>query len=129
MDVHCVIVDDNSRFRRAAHKILESDGIVIDGVAATRKQALALVRALHPDLTLIDISLGLENGFDLVSDLAAAGLIGRTTIVMVSTYAKTDVIDVVEASPACAFLSKCELSGDALRDILTQHSDPTSAVG
>jgi two-component system, NarL family, nitrate/nitrite response regulator NarL len=116
MGERCLIVDDNTRFLDAARSTLERQGVQVVGTATTTAEALQRVEALRPDVVLVDISLGEESGFELarrlVDDL-------RTCVVLISTRAEDDYADLVATSPAVGFLSKSQLSGRALRGLLS----------
>src|SRR5438445_12553256 len=70
MALRCRLVDDSTHFLDAASKLLERQGLAVVGTAATSAEALALVRELEPDVTMVDIDLNGESGFDLVWRLA-----------------------------------------------------------
>ncbi|WP_405089212.1 LytR/AlgR family response regulator transcription factor [Microbispora sp. NBC_01389] len=116
--MRCLIVDDSDHFKEAARLLLEADGIAVVGVASTTAEALLSLRELRPDLVLVDIDLGEENGFDLVLRLyeEAGGCPPR--IILISTYDEQDFAEMIETSPALAFLSKPSLSGRAIAEIL-----------
>ncbi len=48
MAVSCLIVDDNHEFLRAAHDLLEREGISVVGVASTGAQARGLSSLFGP---------------------------------------------------------------------------------
>ncbi|MFC7645006.1 hypothetical protein ACFQX6_33330 [Streptosporangium lutulentum] len=73
---------------------------------------------LRPDVTLVDIGLGEESGFDLARQLARAGCEERSRVILISAYAEKDFVDMIAASPAVAFLPKSCLSGRAISEIL-----------
>src|SRR5580704_10715330 len=73
MPLRCLLVDDNEAFLETASLLLEREGVTIAGVASSIAQALRQARALRPDLILVDIGLGDENGFDLARLLAQDG--------------------------------------------------------
>ena len=50
---------------------------------------------------------------------------GRTRVVLISTHAEEDFVELIEASPAVGFLSKSKLSGRALRELLGGDDDDT----
>jgi DNA-binding NarL/FixJ family response regulator len=72
----------------------------------------------EPDVVLVDVVLGAENGFDLARRLVAQPGSGRTQVIMTSTRAEEDFSDVIAASPAIAFLPKWELSAAAVESLL-----------
>ncbi len=67
--MRCLIVDDSRHFLDAAHGLLERQGIVVVGVASTGAEALRRVEELRPDVTLVDIDLGGESGFEVARRL------------------------------------------------------------
>jgi DNA-binding NarL/FixJ family response regulator len=70
--VRVVVVDDHPIFRRGLVDALSgAPGIAVSGEAATIKAAMATVAEHEPDLAVVDLSLGDENGLDLVTALAA----------------------------------------------------------
>ena len=54
--------------------LLERQGIEVVAVAASGDEGLRRARALRPDLILLDVELGAENGFDVARDLLAGGI-------------------------------------------------------
>ena len=67
--MRCLIVDDSQSFRCAAISMLERGGIAVVGLAANSADGLRYYRDLRPDVTLVDVDLGEESGFDLVEQL------------------------------------------------------------
>jgi DNA-binding NarL/FixJ family response regulator len=109
----CLIVDDNDLFLEGARGYLEREGIEVVGVASNSAEALASVETLEPDVTLVDVDLGDEDGFEL-----ARKLNGRTTVILVSTHSEEDLGQLVETSPAIGFLPKARLSARAIAELL-----------
>jgi DNA-binding NarL/FixJ family response regulator len=114
MPIRCLIVDDNRPYLEAARVLLEREGLTVAGVATTGKEAFRQVKALHPDVVLVDISLGEENGFDLARQLVENGVGADVTVIMISTRAEEDVADLLAESPAAGFVPKAELSAAAI---------------
>jgi two-component system, NarL family, nitrate/nitrite response regulator NarL len=110
MPLRCVLVDDNEAFLETASLLLEREGLTIVGVASTIAMALRQVRALRPDLVLVDIGLGDESGFDLARLLAQDGQSGGAKVILISTGAEADYRELIDDSPAAGFLAKSELS-------------------
>ena len=70
--VRCLLVDDNSAFVETARLLLAREGVVVAGTASSIAEALRQVSTLRPDVVLVDIALGDENGFELARRLAGA---------------------------------------------------------
>ncbi|MDT5264556.1 MAG: hypothetical protein QOI90_1182 [Mycobacterium sp.] len=115
--MRCLIVDDSANFRDAATNMLERAGISVVGVASNSVEALTRYRELKPDITLVDVDLGVESGFDLVVQLNAADS-PAPSMILISTHSEQDFADMIAASPALGFLPKFALSPAAIRDLL-----------
>jgi CheY-like chemotaxis protein len=121
--LRCLIVDDNDHFLAVARDLLERGGIAVVGLASTSADALAQIDDLRPDVTLIDIDLGQESGFDLARRLDGAGCAQRPSVILISAYSENDFADMITASPALAFLPKSDISARAIHDILRSTGD------
>lgn len=122
--VRCLIVDDSAVFVHAAGHLLQHQGITIVGVASTSEEAVRRFAELRPDVTLVDVELGDENGFDLAERLAATG--ARTPVILVSTHTAEHFADMIAASPAVGFVCKSDLTADAIMALVggsAQRSD------
>ena len=116
--MRCLIVDDSAEFRDAASAMLERAGISVVGKATNSAEALRYYEDLHPDVALVDVDLGGEDGFVLTEQLASVSTASRLAVILVSTYAESDLAEMIDASPAVGFLQKFSLSPDAIRDLL-----------
>jgi CheY-like chemotaxis protein len=124
MPLTCLIVDDSLEFFEAARQLLAEDGVKVVGFAATSDEAVEEALALRPDVALVDIDLGAERGFDVARRLA--GLPGGgPPIVLISAESGSELAELVDASGALGFVSKTDLSGDAIRTLLA-HADSGS---
>ena len=113
-----LIVGDNESFLQAAKVLLERQGLPVVGVALTSSEARRLVKALQPNLILVDISLGDESGIDLAGQLAEDGLPDGAAVILISTRAYEEVAELVAQTSAVGFLPKEDLSADAIRELL-----------
>jgi DNA-binding NarL/FixJ family response regulator len=116
-----LIIDDSRHFLSAARGALEQDGITVVGVASTSAEALQLARELRPDGVLVDIDLGDESGLDLAREFASSE---AAPVVLISAYPESDLADLIAASPAVGFVSKSELSADAVWSLLAPERGP-----
>ena len=109
--MRCLIVDDNAQFLESASRLLERQGIEVVGAASTSAEALELFEDRRPDVTLVDVFLGSESGFDVVEQIA-----GPT--ILISTHGAEDLAPLMEASPAVGFVSKAEISAEGIRRLV-----------
>jgi len=116
MALRLLIVDDSNHFLEAARGLLEREGLEVVALASTSAEAIRSARELRPDVTLVDIDLGNESGFELARDLTEAADPAR--VVLISAYPEADLLDLIEASPAVGFLSKSRLSARAIHELL-----------
>jgi CheY-like chemotaxis protein len=122
LELRCVIVDDSPEFAVVARRLLEREGIAVVAVASTVAEGLDRARELQPDVTLVDIDLDGESGFDLARRLATAADLPSTNVILVSAQTPDDLVDLVAVSPALGFLPKSDLSGAAIRDLLADRA-------
>ena len=115
MIMRCLLVDDNTAFLEAARILLDREGVTVAGTASTSAEALRQASTLRPDVVLVDIALGSENGFDLARDLTTPGL----TVILPSPSADADYADLIAESPVAGFLAKADLSAAGIRRLLS----------
>ncbi|MFL5954652.1 MAG: response regulator [Gaiellaceae bacterium] len=115
----CLIVDDSPEFFEAARQLLADDSIVVVGIAATSEQAVKEALAGRPDVALVDVNLGSESGRDVMERFAGLPN-GGPPVVLISAETGSELAELVEASGALGFVSKTDLSGDAIRKLLAR---------
>jgi CheY-like chemotaxis protein len=122
MEINCLLVDDSTVFLEAASKLLEAQGLAVIGVATTSAEALERVRELEPAVTIVDVDLHGESGFDLVWQLATSSEGASTRTILTSTRSESDVAELVAVTPVLGFISKSEFSAEVIRDFLADRS-------
>lgn len=118
MALRCLLVDDNAGFLEAARVLLSRQGIEIVGTASTGAEAHRLAAELQPDVVLVDIDLGGESGFELARDLTRETSPRPSSVILISTHSESDFADLIAESPAVGFLSKSNLSANAIHELL-----------
>jgi DNA-binding NarL/FixJ family response regulator len=113
MAVTVLIVDDHPAFRASARTMLELDGFEVVGEAEDGTSGIEQADALAPDVVLLDIALPDMSGFDVAERLAPA-----TKVVLTSSRESSDLGRRVRRSGAVGFISKDDLSGEAIRSLL-----------
>jgi DNA-binding NarL/FixJ family response regulator len=111
-----LVVDDHPSFRATARAVLEAEGFVVVGEAASGPQALELAAELRPDIVLLDVQLPDIDGFEVAARLGANGRAPAT--VLVSSRDASDYGELIARSGARGFIPKGELSGAAIRALL-----------
>lgn len=116
--LRCLIVDDNPGFLQSARLLLEREGFSVVAVASNGEDALRRTEALRPEVVLVDVDLGDENGFDVVRSLH--NLLGPATpdLILISVHTAADLAELITASPATGFITKSELSAGSVRKLL-----------
>jgi DNA-binding NarL/FixJ family response regulator len=111
-----LIVDDHAGFRARARRLLESEGWHVVGEAGGAAEALQAVSELNPEMILLDVHLPDGNGLDVAARLCEGD--HAPAIVLTSSHDASDFADRLEATGACGFVPKDELSGEALAALL-----------
>jgi two-component system, NarL family, nitrate/nitrite response regulator NarL len=117
--LRCLLVDDSAQFLGVASKLLERGGLTVVGLASTSAEALDRVRELEPDVTIVDVQLGGESGFDLAWKLAEAS---AGSIILMSMHGEADFAELVAVTPVLGFISKTDLSAQAVRDFVSDRA-------
>jgi DNA-binding NarL/FixJ family response regulator len=110
-----LVVDDHPSFRRFATKLLQAGGFEVVGEAEDGASALAAARLLQPELVLLDVLLPDMSGLAVAE--ALSGDSHHPKVVLVSSRSASELGPALEESPAAGFLTKSELSADALAAI------------
>lgn len=118
-----LIVDDNAHFLEAARDLLEREGMTVVAVASTSVEALRRAEELQPDVTLVDVDLGNDSGFDLARQLADATSGKRSPVILISAYPEQDLVDLIDDSPAIGFVSKSDLSSTAIAGLVARAAN------
>lgn len=123
MKLRCIIVDDSPEFLEAASRLLEQEGISVAGTATRGEEAMRLAGEVNPDVILLDIDLGGEDGLELARRLTHAEGSSADRVILISTHDEDEFADLIEASPAIGFISKSTLSADSIRRLATRVAD------
>ncbi|HLQ14821.1 MAG TPA: response regulator [Candidatus Eisenbacteria bacterium] len=84
-----LVVEDNEDNQQIAQIILEREGYRVD-LAATSAEVRQRISAHRPDLILMDVHLGLEDGLDVARGLKADPATAAIPIVALTALAASD---------------------------------------
>ena len=116
-----VIVDDHAAFRAWASVVLAADGFSIVGEAVDGATALFEVRAVQPDVVLLDVQLPDADGFEVADALLATR--PQPAIVLTSSRGAC-AYEADLARTGLPFIAKEDLTGPAVRSMLGERPCP-----
>ena len=119
-----VVVDDNAAFRRQARALLEAGGLAVVGEAGTVADGIAVIEAVRPRVALVDIGLPDGDGFDVAAAASRSFESAEVAVILISSRGRSAYSVRLAASPATAFLSKDDLSAEAVRACLGVEGAP-----
>ena len=71
--IRVFVIDDHALLRAGLRMIFESrPGMIVVGEGSNRREAIAAITSETPDIILLDLDLGEDNGLDLLPELIAA---------------------------------------------------------
>ena len=114
-----VIVDDDPAFLTMVRLLLESEGFAVVGEALNGLEGVAAAAELQPDLVLVDVNLPDIDGFQVVERLLGEG---SPPVVLTSSRGAGDFGSLIETSRARAFITKADITGEALARFLDERT-------
>ena len=70
MSCNVIIIDDHPLFSRGLSQLIETQrDYKVIGMAKNRNEALTLLDNTTPDLAIVDLNLGQEDGLELIKDI------------------------------------------------------------
>jgi two-component system response regulator NreC len=114
--ISVLLVDDHAMFRAGIRALLEAEGHVeVVGEGSSGDEAVDLVRALKPDVVVMDLSMPGSNGLEATRRIAALEL--DTNVLVLTVHAEEEyLVPVVEAG-ASGYLTKTSADTDLLEAI------------
>jgi DNA-binding NarL/FixJ family response regulator len=103
-----LVVDDHPSFRRFARRTLEAAGFMVVDEAGDGSSALAAVRAVRPDVVLLDVLLPDTTGTELAEVLVLEP--SAPLVVLTSSRSAADLEPSLSRSGAQGFIAKRDLT-------------------
>ena len=120
MGLRCLIIDDSEEFLASARTLLSVQGMEVVGASTSGIAALQLAEQMQADVALVDVQLGAEDGLELARQLHER--VPATSIIIVSTRSRDELLDLIAETPAIGFLDKTSLSAAAIAELI-DHGD------
>jgi DNA-binding NarL/FixJ family response regulator len=119
MTLSCLIVDDSEEFLASAARLLSMQGVSVVGRASSADEALRLTAALSPDVALVDVELGDEDGIELARRLTTDD--SSAIVILISLRDRNELSELMTGSGAVGFLRKDALDVQAVEDLIEQR--------
>src|SRR5436853_1662246 len=120
--VRVLIADDHRLFGQALEAVLEGDErIEVVGRAHDGREAVERVRALRPDVTLMDLSMPVLDGVEATRQILAAEP-GARVLMLTGSNSRSDV-DRARTAGASAYVTKDRIAGELIAAILELARD------
>lgn len=121
--VRLVIVDDHAIVRHGLRSILELEaGIVVAGEAGEAAEALQLIAEQHPDVVLLDLSLGargVDGGIELCQTICAC--YPQTNVIVLTTFLDEHLVLRAIRSGAKGYVLKDVDAFDLIKNVRAVH--------
>lgn len=115
-----VIVDDDPSFLATVRLLLESEGFAVVGEALNGLDGVAAAAEHAPDLVLVDVNLPDIDGFEVAARIRERE--EAPPVVLTSIRSADDYGNLVGTSRARAFLTKADITGEALARFLDERT-------
>ena len=116
MTIRVLVADDQDIVRAGLCMILDAQpGITVVGEAADGRRAIAMARALRPDVCLLDIRMPEVDGIEATRQLAGADIADPLAVVVITTFDVDEYVYGALKAGARGFLLK-----DAGAELLAQ---------
>jgi len=104
--VRTLIIDDDEDMRMLSTSIIRvaNQGLEVVGQAEDGATGLAMWRALHPDVVIIDYRMPDRTGLEVAAEMLAEE--PGQPIILFSAYLDTAVADAAEQTGVCSVLDK-----------------------
>lgn len=122
MTLSCLIVDDSEEFLASAARLLSRQGLMVVGQASSGDEALRLAATLSPDVALVDVELGDEDGIALARRLTSAA--PPSTVILISIRDRDELAELMAGCGAAGFLRKDSLDAQAVADLIGRPGPP-----
>jgi two-component system, response regulator PdtaR len=103
MALRVVIAEDEAIIRMDLRETLEEEGYEVVGETGRGDQAIELVRALQPDLVILDIKMPGMDGLEAARIINGEKVCG---VLMLTAFSQREVVETARDAGALAFLVK-----------------------
>ena len=121
MNCSVIIIDDHPLFSRGLAQLIETQrDYKVIGMGKNRNEALSLVDNVTPDLAIVDLNLGQEDGLELIKDILA--IHPQTKILVLSMHDERFYAERALKAGAKGYIMKAEAETQVINAIKTVTS-------
>lgn len=118
-----LVVDDQSLIRQAVTDLLDGrDGVRVVGEATNGAAAVEAVRALRPDVVLMDIRMPVLDGIAATTAICSDPANVDTRVLILTTFEEDDYVVSALRAGASGFIGKGSEPEDILRAVRAVHA-------
>lgn len=118
MSYSVIIIDDHPLFSRGLSQLIETQkDYKVIGMAKNRNEALSLLDTTTPDLAIVDLNLGQEDGLELIKDILV--IHPKTKILVLSMHDERFYAERAIKAGAKGYIMKEEAESQVINAIKT----------
>jgi AmiR/NasT family two-component response regulator len=102
-DIRVLIADDNATFSETIHRMLESMGYLVAGVARDGRQAIQMAQSLRPDVILMDVDMPSMDGIQASQHIQTSC---PTPVVILTAHEPSELVEQASLVGVGAYLVK-----------------------
>ncbi|MQA83728.1 MAG: response regulator [Streptosporangiales bacterium] len=116
--IRVLVADDQALVRVGLKVLLETeDDLELVGEAGDGREALELVRRLHPDIVLMDVRMPVMDGIEATGSIAADESLSGTRVIVLTTFELDEYVFESLRAGASGFLIKDTEPAELLRAV------------
>ena len=121
MNCNVIIIDDHPLFSRGLSQLIETQkDYKVIGMAKDRNEALSLLDTTTPDLAIVDLNLGQEDGLELIKDIII--IHPQTKILVLSMHDERFYAERAIKAGAKGYIMKEEAESQVINAIKTVNN-------
>ena len=118
MEYTVIIIDDHPLFSRGLSQLIETQKIYkVIGMAKNRVEAVSMIDELKPNLAIVDLNLGQEDGLELIKDILV--IQPKTKVLVLSMHDERFYAERALKAGAKGYIMKAEAENQVINAIQT----------
>jgi len=118
MKYSVMIIDDHPLFSRGLAQLIETQSSYkVNGMAKDRKEALGMLEKVKPNLAIVDLNLGQEDGLELIKDISVIN--PSTKVLVLSMHDERFYAERALKAGARGYIMKQEAESQVINAIQT----------